>query len=103
MSSMEAYLCAAARRLFRLAPIDRKKVVFCSYYGKGYSDSPKAIAEALLASGEDLKLVWLLRDPKDAAHLPEGISPASYRGDSPGLGAVHRRCLGGQLPERGAL
>ncbi len=57
-----------------------KKVVFCSYYGKGYSDSPKAIAEALLASGEDLKLVWLLRDPKDAAHLPEGISPASYRG-----------------------
>lgn len=80
MSSMEAYLCAAARRLFRLAPIDRKKVVFCSYYGKGYSDSPKAIAEALLASGEDLKLVWLLRDPKDAAHLPEGISPASYRG-----------------------
>ena len=54
--------------------------MFCSYYGKGYSDSPKAIAEALLASGEDLKLVWLLRDPKDAAHLPEGISPASYRG-----------------------
>ena len=48
MSSMEAYLCAAARRLFRLAPIGRKKVVFCSYYGKGYSDSPKAIAEALL-------------------------------------------------------
>ena len=46
MSKLEQYLCAISRRIFRLFPIDRRKVVFCSYYGKGYSDNPKAVAEA---------------------------------------------------------
>lgn len=60
MSKMDSYLCAIFRRIFRLFPINQRKVVFCSYYGKGYSDNPKAIAESLLASGQHLKLVWLL-------------------------------------------
>ena len=80
MSKLEQYLCAISRRIFRLFPIDRRKVVFCSYYGKGYSDNPKAVAEALLASNQGLKLVWLLQDRRDAASLPAGIRPASYWG-----------------------
>lgn len=59
-------------------PVDRKKVVFCSYYGRGYSDNPKAIAQALLASGADARLVWLVKDEKEAATLPAGITPCPY-------------------------
>ena len=58
-----------------LLPIDRKKVLFSSYYGRGYSDSPKAIAQALLDSGEDVKLCWLVKSPEEAATLPEGVTP----------------------------
>lgn len=58
-----------------LLPIDRKKVLFSSYYGRGYSDSPKAIAQALLDSGEDVKLCWLVKSPEEAATLPDGVTP----------------------------
>ncbi len=61
--------------LCSLMPIDRKKVLFSSYYGRGYSDSPKAIAEALLASGEDVKLCWLVKSEAEAATLPAGVTP----------------------------
>lgn len=59
----------------RLLRVDKKKVVFSSYYGRGYSDNPKAIAEALLAAGVDAKLVWLVKNDEEAATLPEGIEP----------------------------
>ncbi len=59
-------------------PVDKKKVVFCSYYGRGYSDNPKAIAEAMLAEGTDAKLVWLVKNDKEAATLPAGIEPCPY-------------------------
>lgn len=78
MSHFQRYVSAAARRLFRFLPINRRKVVFCSYYGSGYSDSPKAIANALLASGEKLDLVWLLKEPYKADLLPSGLRYASY-------------------------
>ncbi|MBQ6823574.1 MAG: CDP-glycerol glycerophosphotransferase family protein [Clostridia bacterium] len=60
-------------------PVNKKKVVFSSYYGRGYSDNPKAICEAL--RGSDAKLVWLVKDEKEAASLPEGVTPCPY--DSP--------------------
>lgn len=75
---VQKYVSAAARRVFKLAPIKQNKVVFCSYYGRGYSDNPRAVAEALRASGEDLDLVWLLKNKADAASLPEGVRPVSY-------------------------
>ena len=59
-------------------PVDKKKVVFCSYYGRGYSDNPKAIAEAMLAAKTDAKLVWLVKNEKEAATLPEGIKACPY-------------------------
>ena len=52
-----------------------KKVVFSSFYGRGYSDNPKAIAEALLAANTDAQLVWLVESEEAAATLPEGIRP----------------------------
>lgn len=59
-------------------PVNRKKVVFSSYYGRGYSDNPKAIAQALLDTGRELELVWLVKDEKEAATLPPGITPCPF-------------------------
>ena len=56
-----------------LMPIRSRKVLFSSYYGRGYSDSPKAIAEALLASGEEVELCWLVKSDAEAATLPAGV------------------------------
>lgn len=92
MSHFQDYVSAVARRLFRFWQINRRKVVFCSYYGKGYSDSPKAIAEALLASGEKMDLVWLLREPAQADSLPHGIRGASY---TSGLRRAWELCTAG--------
>lgn len=75
---LKKYVSALARRAFRVVPIKQNKVVFSSYYGRGYSDNPKAIADVLLNSGEDLDLVWLLKNERDAASLPEGIRAGSY-------------------------
>ena len=63
-----------------LLPLRKNRVVFSSYYGRGYSDSPRAIAQALLDSGEDLDLLWLVSSPEEAATLPQGIRPVDYRG-----------------------
>ena len=58
-----------------LLPVDKRKVLFSSYYGRGYSDSPKAICDALLASGEDVELCWLVKSEAEAASLPAGVKP----------------------------
>ena len=44
-------------RLFSLLPKDMDKVELTSFYGRGYSDSPRAIAEVLRQRG-DYKLYW---------------------------------------------
>lgn len=56
-----------------LFPIDNKKIVLSSYYGRGYGDNPKYIAEELIKLGKDLKIIWLVKDDKDAVTLPAGI------------------------------
>ncbi len=61
--------------LWGLLPVQKNKILFSSYYGRGYSDSPKAIAQALLDSGEELDLCWLVKSPEEAASLPRGIRP----------------------------
>ena len=67
-------LCTAGLWCLSLPlPVKRNRVVFCSYYGRGFSDNPKAIAQDLLKCGEDLDLIWLVKDEKEAASLPQGI------------------------------
>ena len=46
-------------------PVKRTKVVFQSYYGRGYGDNPKYIADALIKSGEKLDLVWVVSGNED--------------------------------------
>lgn len=62
-------------RLCGLLPMEKNAVLFSSFDGRGYSDSPKAIAQALLDSGADVKLWWLVKSETEAASLPNGITP----------------------------
>lgn len=64
----------------KMTPIKRNRIVFCSYYGRGYSDNPKSICEVLRKSGKDLDLVWLCKDEAAEKSLPEGVRAVPYRG-----------------------
>lgn len=48
--------------LFRIFPINNNKIVFVNFSGKGYGDSPKYIAEALIVENKKYDLVWLVND-----------------------------------------
>lgn len=54
-------------------PVDNRKIVISSYYGKGYGDSPKYITEKLLKHNK--KIVWIIKNEEDAKSLPEGVIP----------------------------
>ena len=63
----------------RLFPVDRNKVVICNYFGKGYGDNGKAIAESLHAMNPKLDIVWAVR-PEFADTLPAYIRGVDYAG-----------------------
>ena len=49
------------KKLFRILPISRNKIVFDNFCGKGYGGNPKYIAEAILDSKvKDIDLIWLV-------------------------------------------
>ena len=70
----------AVKAICAVTPIKQNRVVFSSYYGRGYSDSPKAICEVLRQSGEELELLWLCKDEAAAKSLPEGVRAVPTRG-----------------------
>lgn len=80
MSKLRDFASRCSWKLMKLRPVKKNRVVFCSYYGNGYSDSPKAICEVLRRSGEDLDLVWLCKDEAAAKSLPEGVRAVPYKG-----------------------
>lgn len=51
--------------------LDEKSILFSSFSGRYYSDSPKAIYEYMLSSGEysDYKFIWAFRNPSDFIFL----------------------------------
>ncbi|HPT77507.1 MAG TPA: CDP-glycerol glycerophosphotransferase family protein [Candidatus Atribacteria bacterium] len=63
--------------LFRVFPINNKKIVISSYYGKGFSDNPKYIALELLKQGCGYDIVWLVR-PEFNTGFPDGIRAVRY-------------------------
>lgn len=62
--------------VFRVFPIQKNKVVFSSYKGKGYGDNGKYIAEALLAQDKKLDLVWLVSDMN--TDMPDSIRKVKW-------------------------
>ena len=67
-------------------PKTPKKAVCQSYYGRGYSDSPRAVAEEL--KRREWKVYWVVKGSAEAATLPEGILPIVL--DSPK--AIYHLC-----------
>lgn len=61
------------RLLFRLLPVDRRKIVFDNFFGRGFGDDPKYIAQELHAREPELKFYWLVKD--QPVSLPEWIRP----------------------------
>ena len=70
------FIMRILRRAFwyvcKLLPLDKNKIVFVSYYGRGYSDNPKYIAEALIKKNAPLKYVWIAEDFENA-NTPDGF------------------------------
>ena len=58
-------------RLMKCLPVSLRKIVFNNFYGKGYGDSPKYIAEEIRKQGLDVDMVWLVNDL--SMDLPQGI------------------------------
>lgn len=48
--------------VFRIFPIKKNKLVFTSYYGKGYGDNAKYIVEEIVNENLKFDLVWLVND-----------------------------------------
>lgn len=53
--------------------VDPKLIVFCTFSGKGYSDSPKAIYEYMLSQEKyrDYRFVWIFKDPEQFRFLEQ--------------------------------
>lgn len=57
--------------------IRKKTVVFSSFKGKAYSDSPRCISEALHEMRPDIDIVWHLADPAAAPDYVRTVKPRS--------------------------
>lgn len=81
-SSIKYHVWAAGMKglmiLARLRPLDRNKVMAEGYYGGGFGDNGKAVAEALLAKRPGLDVVWAAK-PEHRATVPAGIRYVQYR------------------------
>lgn len=52
------------RIIQKLVKTDKRQVLFVSFAGKQYSDSPKVLYEHLKDNDEHLKLIWAFKDPE---------------------------------------
>ena len=57
--------------IFKIFPVNKKKVVCCSAKGKRYGDNPKYIIDSLLKKKADTEIIWLSRDPENAGVPPQ--------------------------------
>lgn len=54
--------------------VNKKKVAFISFGGKGYSDNPRALSEAVGKEIPEAEIVWFFQNPKDKRNIvPENI------------------------------
>ncbi len=65
--------------IFWLFPIKNNKIVICNYYGKGFGDNGKYIANELIKEKEKYEIVWLLdKKLKNISKFPEMIRTVNY-------------------------
>ena len=80
--NLRSVLCREVMWLFGFLPIKKNKIVFISYYGKYYNDSPRYIFEAIAKKGGNIDCVWLLNDSQkkigDARVVKKGSIRSLY-------------------------
>ncbi len=62
-----------------LLPVNKKKIVVSSYWGKGYGDNPKYIVEELLKHKKNYQIVWLVGKKDYAKSLPKEVNACTTR------------------------
>ena len=68
-------------KVFSVFPVVKNRVLFQSFSGRQYSDSPKVISEYLRANyPDDLQIIWAFVDPESHADLKkQGITTVRYK------------------------
>ena len=51
---------------YKFIPVDDKLVIFISFHGRGYSDNPRAIYEAMKKDSkfDDYRFIWFIKNHK---------------------------------------
>lgn len=62
--------------IFKFSKIKSNKIVIDNFGGKGFGDNPKYITQALLDSGEDFDIVWLVNNLNE--EMPTGVRKVKY-------------------------
>ena len=77
---MKRYYKLLLKRLmfypFNWLPLNKRKLVFDNFGGRGYGDNPKYIADELLKQDKNLDIVWLTKDM--SISVPDGVRKVRY-------------------------
>ena len=67
--------------LIKNMKVNPRKIVFSNFYGRGYGDNPKYIAEYIINNHLNYELVWIIDDKKckKGTSLPACIKSVPYR------------------------
>lgn len=68
----------AFMRACRIIPVNRKKVVFSSFFGTRYDDNPRAIFLEMVKQRPDWKYIWLLPDEKETIEHAMVVTTGSF-------------------------
>ena len=71
-------IVAALLLVFRIFPL-KKRVIFSSFSGRQYSDSPRAISDYILENCPDIEIVWAFLEPDKFAFDNKAIKKVKYK------------------------
>ena len=78
MSILHSLKKGMIRLLWRTIPVQKNRVVFCSFSGKSYSCNPKAVSEKLHEMDPELEIIWL-NNGKPLENIPEYIQQVNKK------------------------
>lgn len=64
--------------VFRIFPINRRKIFVVNYFGKGFGDNAKYIVEELLSREQDCEIVWAVSKGVDKSAFPKQVKLCRY-------------------------
>lgn len=77
--NLHSIISSIILRIFSCFPVDNKKIVFQSFYGKYYNDSPRFIFERMIKEAPSFKYIWLYNKENEQIHGAEVVRKGSIR------------------------